>query len=561
MATAGGQACAHENGATKVEVCVNACCPGTFRDGSECQAKKICGPGMGVISNGSSTADRECGVIVTSALALKGAVQPTAFSTSLQKTLPPGSRVKITEFEQKAEASATLPGTAADFDIAAQTQFKQGVATSTQVSVNDVAITKITDSSSRRRLWKLTSPPNGPISGAEARRRLAVSGVKLDYAVTVTDAAKAATVASTMSDPAGFSKTLGTYLDVNVTVTQPTVSTKLEYTVEIQAAALGSAQSSGELASSVINTLSDATALTALANSALVSGTPNITEVAVVTAPPKQIVATNCAGAWGADTVCSKTCGRGTKTRQYQVSVFAANGGTFCTAADGSEVKDRDVQSRACEARRCANTLTMQLTLAKTIADIGLAGSDLRKHFITQFTTDVSNLLGIVPSRVAVNSIASGSIVVDFSIAPDANGDAFPIATVTTVFGVTGVSIAGTTTTTAITSASISVSGLAGSSSGASTTPAPASASSSSAGVIIAILVVVVLIGVVAAIFMKKRNARSTEAVGATQRTRPAMMSPAAAAYITGDEDPSTTGDAGETSGGKTRKSGRKLSF
>jgi hypothetical protein len=39
------------------------------------------------------------------------------------------------------------------------------------------------------------------------------------------------------------------------------------------------------------------------------------------------------------------------------------------------------------------------------------------------------------------------------------------------------------------------------------------------------------------------------------------MMSPAAAAYLTGDEDPSTTGDAGETSGGKTRKSGRKLSF
>jgi hypothetical protein len=561
MATAGGQACAHENGATKVEVCVNVCCPGTFRDGSACQAKKICGPGMGVISNGSSTADRECGVIVTSALALKGAVQPTAFSTSLQSTLPPGSRVKITAFEQKAEASATLPGTAADFDIAAQTQFKQGVATSAQVNVNDVAITKITDSSSRRRLWKLTSPPSGPISGAEARRRLAVSGVKLDYAVTVTDAAKAATVASTMSDPAGFSKTLGTYLDVNVTVTQPTVTTKLEYTVEIQAAALGSTQSSGELASSVINTLSDATALTALANSARVSGTPTITEEAVVTAPPKQIVATNCAGAWGADTVCSKTCGRGTKTRQYQVSVFAANGGTFCTAADGSEVKDRDVQSRACEARRCANTLTMQLTLAKTIADIGLASSDLRKHFIAQFTTDVSNLLGIIQSRVVVNSIASGSIVVDFSIAPDANGDAFPIATVTTVFGVTGVSIAGTTTTSATTSAAISVSGLAGSSSGASTTPAPASASSSSAGVIIAILVVVVLIGVVAAIFMKKRNARSIEAVGATQRTRPAMMSPAAAAYLTGDEDPSTTGDAGETSGGKTRKSGRKLSF
>jgi len=55
----------------------------------------------------------------------------------------------------------------------------------------------------------------------------------------------------------------------------------------------------------------------------------------------------NCVGAWGEYGACSKTCGAGTKTGTYKVSVPAKSGGKACAQAAGA------TRSATCEIKKC----------------------------------------------------------------------------------------------------------------------------------------------------------------------------------------------------------------
>ena len=90
-----------------------------------------------------------------------------------------------------------------------------------------------------------------------------------------------------------------------------------------------------------------------------------------------------------------------------------------------------------------------RLALALDIATIPV-GSAARASFVESFASDVGTRLGVSASRIVVNSIASGSVIVDFSILPDSSGHEISLSVVSTAFSAGGVAIAGSTTTTAV---------------------------------------------------------------------------------------------------------------
>jgi hypothetical protein len=82
-------------------------------------------------------------------------------------------------------------------------------------------------------------------------------------------------------------------------------------------------------------------------------------------------------------------------------------------------------------------------------------GTPARVKFEADFSRDVAARLSIEAQRIVINSIAPGSIVVDFSIRPDSSGTPVPTAAITTAFSTPGIAIAGAQTTSAITAASV----------------------------------------------------------------------------------------------------------
>jgi hypothetical protein len=63
-----------------------------------------------------------------------------------------------------------------------------------------------------------------------------------------------------------------------------------------------------------------------------------------------------------------------------------------------------------------------------------ITGSTQRTTFENHFKADVASLLSVSATRIAINSIRSGSVVVDFSVAPDTDGSALAAADLTTTF-------------------------------------------------------------------------------------------------------------------------------
>jgi len=97
----------------------------------------------------------------------------------------------------------------------------------------------------------------------------------------------------------------------------------------------------------------------------------------------------------------------------------------------------------------------VRIKLAIDISTIA-PGSPAREQFEQDFSNDVAARLGINASRIIINAISAGSVIVDFSIRPDpVSGQPIQTAVITQQFAEPGISIAGTTTATAITAASV----------------------------------------------------------------------------------------------------------
>eukprot|EP01048_Picozoa_sp_COSAG05_P005415 COSAG05_NODE_320_length_11481_cov_32.028730_6_plen_1282_part_00 len=212
--------------------------------------------------------------VVYAKLTAGGAVSKDAFAAALIAQLGGGikaSDITVTEYKIEAEATASgIACPAGGFLQAARTQFIKGVAAVTGTAVSDVGITTVKACSGRRRL-----------EGGEPtyRRRLA-SSTSIDYKVSTTNATAGAAMAVAMNSPTTFAKDLvssvnaaGTLLKLNasdVTTPKPKVSTIIKYEVKVKDAAT---------AQSVSAVTKDATKMTAVANTAVVKGTPVISGV------------------------------------------------------------------------------------------------------------------------------------------------------------------------------------------------------------------------------------------------------------------------------------------
>lgn len=79
-----------------------------------------------------------------------------------------------------------------------------------------------------------------------------------------------------------------------------------------------------------------------------------------------------------------------------------------------------------------------------------------RHNFVQKFTKDVAYLVNLSDtSRLVIDSMRSGSLIVDFSIKPHSDGQSFPGKNVFTAFNTSGVVVAGVKTTTAVKSSDI----------------------------------------------------------------------------------------------------------
>lgn len=121
----------------------------------------------------------------------------------------------------------------------------------------------------------------------------------------------------------------------------------------------------------------------------------------------------------------------------------ACCGNVPCSAADAADPTKEVVKK-------------VKMKLNIDLHTIGGEGTESRIKFEADFARDVASALGIVASRIIVNSIVAGSVVVDFSIRPDSAGAPISTAVITGAFGQAGVAIAGTTTAAGISALSIS---------------------------------------------------------------------------------------------------------
>ena len=102
------------------------------------------------------------------------------------------------------------------------------------------------------------------------------------------------------------------------------------------------------------------------------------------------------------------------------------------------------------------NSVTAQLTIDKSLDSIP-PGSSARKTFVTSFRKDMGKALGVNESRIIVQAIKSGSVIVSFGILPDKNGAALNTSKLVEAFQTKGVTIAGAKTVDTLTASKVTV--------------------------------------------------------------------------------------------------------
>jgi len=96
-------------------------------------------------------------------------------------------------------------------------------------------------------------------------------------------------------------------------------------------------------------------------------------------------------------------------------------------------------------------TVATKLKLAVSIADVNKD----KDKFVENFSKDVAVALKVDQARIGVTGITAGSVVVDYTVAPDASGTPIAPTAVTTAFNAANVAIAGSKTTAPVTAAQV----------------------------------------------------------------------------------------------------------
>ena len=135
-------------------------------------------------------------IVVSTVVAITGAVSPSSFLVELKKRLPATAVVNITSFQMVAKSTATLTCPSSDtFTPMQLNQFMAGVKAATgadSVEVGEVS------GCVRRRYLDITT----------TSRRQLVQTAAISYTVKTSNPAKASKMAKAMTDTAEFSKTL-----------------------------------------------------------------------------------------------------------------------------------------------------------------------------------------------------------------------------------------------------------------------------------------------------------------------------------------------------------------
>jgi len=489
-------------------------------------------------------------VLVQASAILTGVVSPMTFAAGLQDSLASVSAnitVSITLFKQSAQVTQSLPGTVAQYqNQSVQLQFKMGVAATADILPSQVNIHSILPSSSDRRRLQ--------------------SGVDIGFDIETSDPSAATNIASVLTNTTVFKDNLvaninaaGSSLTLNAqqiaAPSAPLFITEVKYTVQVPSGSLTGNASASAVGDSVVASVSNPEQITDLANSARVVGTPIIP---LATVDARTVEAINCAGFWGEYGSCSATCGAASRSRTYTVTTQAENSGALCVAGDGSEITNGQVQSQICsDLPPCplSGQITTSLTLDLDLSTIP-EGSAARATFEANFRIDMATILNIPivdrDSRIRIDGYTAASTVVEFTILPEVGtGNNIQPSTLAAAFASAGQSVAGYFTTSTLSLVDLIVIGGASPPLETTTTPNDTS-STNNTMIVVAAVIAVAVVGGFGLVGLKKR--KTAQVVG----TRPAMMSPAAAAYVT----EATVDSSGEESLTAARsKRGRKLSF
>jgi hypothetical protein len=88
-------------------------------------------------------------------------------------------------------------------------------------------------------------------------------------------------------------------------------------------------------------------------------------------------------------------------------------------------------------------TVQASIVLAGDMATLGTVGSPERNDFENAVVTDLSTLLAVAQSRIVIDRVAAGSLIVDFSARADDAGEPVAIAVVLSVLGADSANVAG----------------------------------------------------------------------------------------------------------------------
>jgi hypothetical protein len=132
-----------------------------------------------------------------------------------------------------------------------------------------------------------------------------------------------------------------------------------------------------------------------------------------------------------------------TQCEDCVVGEYCAVGSSVAVmCADIGQTDDDADPSTPCRAD-VGVSLQADVTLDIDIGAIGATGTTARSAFESEFATDMSVLLGIQPNRIQIEAIAGGSVVVQFTVAPAADGASLPVTALQDAFSAGPVELAG----------------------------------------------------------------------------------------------------------------------